>query len=169
MKAITVGRRPSAGKLEGRHVLAILLGFFAVVLTVNGYFLYAALSTHTGIVANEPYRKGLAYNERIVAEVEQNRLGWHDGLALGRDGRLVLSMIDGSGAAVRGLAATAIVGRPSTERFDHKVKLAEQADGRYAADLGKLDGGAWIVSVEAGDGSAAAPVYRLRRRLWLNP
>jgi len=53
--------------LRGRHVLAGFLGFFAIVFVVNGAMMYAAVSTYSGLVANEPYRKGLHYNERLAA------------------------------------------------------------------------------------------------------
>ena len=52
--------------------------------------IYSALSTHTGLVANEPYRKGLHYNERIEADERQARLGWSDSIEIGRDGRVTL-------------------------------------------------------------------------------
>ena len=42
--------------------------------------IYQAMSTHTGLVANEPYRKGLHYNDRIDADARQARLGWVDTL-----------------------------------------------------------------------------------------
>ena len=45
--------------LRGHHVLAGFLAFFGVVLAVNGAMIYSAISTHTGLVAIEPYRKGL--------------------------------------------------------------------------------------------------------------
>jgi len=67
---------PEVQGLRGRHVLFAFLGFFGVIFAVNGVFLYAALSTHTGVVANEPYRKGLNYNQRIAAFQAQEQLGW---------------------------------------------------------------------------------------------
>ena len=72
-------RRRQQG-LRGRHVLVVFLGFFAAVFLVNGAMIYSAVSTHTGLVANEPYRKGLHYNERIAADERQARLGWTDAL-----------------------------------------------------------------------------------------
>ena len=57
-----------ADNLNGRHVLIGLLLFFGTIFAVNGYFMFVALSTYTGVVADEPYRKGLAYNARIAAD-----------------------------------------------------------------------------------------------------
>ena len=52
-------------------MLWVFLGFFGVVFVVNGAMIYSAVSTHSGLVANEPYRKGLHYNERIDADERQ--------------------------------------------------------------------------------------------------
>ena len=41
-------------------MLWAFLAFFGTVFAVNGAMIYAAVSTYTGLVANEPYRKGLA-------------------------------------------------------------------------------------------------------------
>jgi nitrogen fixation protein FixH len=76
--ASLVARR--SRNVNGRDVLAILLSFFGVIFAVNGALIYAAVSTHTGLVANEPYRKGLAYNERILADERQAQLGWSERL-----------------------------------------------------------------------------------------
>ena len=62
--------------ITGRMVLFGLIAFFGVVFAVNGTMLALALKTNTGMVANEPYRKGLKYNERIAAEERQQALGW---------------------------------------------------------------------------------------------
>ena len=61
--------------ITGRHVLIGLIVFFGVMLVANGIFLYTALTTYSGVVSNEPYRKCLNYNERILAEKHQQSLG----------------------------------------------------------------------------------------------
>ena len=161
--------RANGGRLEGRHVLAILLSFFGVVFAMNGYFLFSALSTHTGVVAIEPYRKGLAYNARIAADERQTEIGWRDTLAVGRDGKIRVTLVDKSGAPVLGLVVTSVVGRPATARFDRAARLVEEAPGQYIANVSALADGSWLVSIEAGDAANAEPVFRSRRRLWLKP
>lgn len=156
-----------AGGLEGRHVLYALLAFFGVVFAVNGYFLYSALSTYSGVVAAEPYRKGLAYNERIAADERQQVLGWQDRIAATTGGALTVALTDGAGTPIHGLAVKATVGRPSTRQYDRVASLAEGASGAYAAELGALEEGSWIVAIEVHSRGAEAPVYRAKRRLWL--
>jgi nitrogen fixation protein FixH len=162
-------RRAPQG-VRGRHVLLAMLGFFAAVFAVNGVMIYSAVSTYSGLVANEPYRKGLAYNERIAADERQARLGWSDSVEIGRDGRVALTMSSGDGRRVTGLAIAAVLGRPSTNRHDIKLTLRETAPGRYEAQAAPLGDGSWLIAAEARvDARAEDPVYRTRRRVWLKP
>jgi nitrogen fixation protein FixH len=156
--------------LRGAHVLGIFLAFFAAVFVVNGAMIYSALSTHTGLVANEPYRKGLHYNERIAADERQARLGWTDAIDIGREGRVGVAIADAGGRPVSGLKVEVVLGRPSTNRLDVRLTLAEAAPGRYEARTAPMLEGAWLVGLEArADAKAEDPVYRARRRLWLKP
>jgi len=173
------GKVPSANhpgarkrELRGVHVLMGFVGFFGVVFAVNGVFLYWALTTHTGVVSQQPYRKGLAYNIRIEADEKQRQLGWVPEISLERNtGRLAVTFKDKAGAPVSGLRIGGMIGRPSTVQHDAKIALLETAPGLYAAELGKRADGAWLVDLEAGRGGRGDDeiVYRLRRRLWLKP
>jgi nitrogen fixation protein FixH len=156
-------------RLEGRHVLWTLIGFFGVVFAVNGYFMFAALSTYSGVVASEPYRKGLAYNDRIAADERQTARGWRDTLDVTRTGRIALIVKDQGGAMVHGLKITATLARPSTARHDYTAELDEAGGGHYTADVARLEDGAWIATIEAREPGSSEPVFRSRRRLWLKP
>jgi nitrogen fixation protein FixH len=162
-------RRKDEG-VQGRHVLVVFLAFFAAVFVVNGAMIYSAISTHTGLVANEPYRKGLHYNDRIAADVQQASLGWAEALDVTREGLVRLKLTRPDGRPVPGLKIEGVLGRPSTNRHDIKVALAEKTPGTYEAELAPLAEGNWIISLEAYAGSAENnPTYRTRRRLWLKP
>ena len=165
---MTVANALSPARLTGRHVLTILIAFFGVVFAVNGVFLTLALSTHTGLVANEPYVKGLHYNDRVAAEVAQQRLGWRVEVAeLSSEGRISVSVTSPAGP-VRGLNAAAALGRPSTANDDRKLVLEESSPGTYRATTANLAAGAWLLDVELRR-EPSGDVYRLRRRLWLKP
>ena len=161
-----------ANGLRVGHVLALMIGFFGVIFAVNGVFLYVALSTHTGLVALEPYRKGLHYNDRIAAAERQEALRWTPDLRLvPESGALTLALTDASGLPVPGLEISGVIGRPSTVQHDTKLALFETAPGRYAAAVGAREPGDWLVTLEAARETSAGRdiVYRLRRRLWLKP
>jgi nitrogen fixation protein FixH len=167
---MTESKQAKKGEIRGIHVLLCFVAFFGVIFSVNGVFLYSALATYTGIVSNQPYRKGIEYNERIAADVRQKELGWSEAVAFDRQGgRLVLTINDRNGAPVTGLQVAGLMGRPSTQRHDIQVRLAENRPGEYEALVGEHDDGVWLVQLEAAtlrDG-ARETVYRLRKRLWL--
>lgn len=170
MSVSTVTQKPSPGQLTGRHVLFAFLGFFGVVFAVNGYFLYSALSTYTGTVANEPYRKGLAYNSRIAAGERQSELKWADTVELVADGTVSVTIAGIDNRRQEGLTVTGVLSRPSTSGFDHVLKFTEVEPGRYSAKAGKIASGNWLATVEARMvATDTDPTYRARRRLWLKP
>ncbi len=164
---------PTARKregLQGRHVAIVFVSFFAAIFAMNGAMIYSAISTYSGIVSNEPYRKGLHYNDRIDADARQARLGWTDTVEVSRDGHLVVTLAGPDGQPIGGARLEVLLGRPSTNRHDIMLTLSETAAGRFEAQAGALDEGNWTIAVEvrtADDG--AEPVYRTRRRLWLKP
>ncbi len=160
----------AAGGLKGWHVAAMLAAFFGVVFTVNGVFLTSALRTYSGVVSVEPYVKGLKYNERIEAGDRQAKLGWEETLSVGTDGRVAVTLRDAGGRPVQGLRFEGSLGRPSTNRLDRPLVLAEAEPGQYVASGPPLEDGTWIVSLEAvSRDHGAEAVYRLRRRVWLKP
>ncbi len=156
--------------LHGRHVLYAILAFFGVIFFVNGLMLYHALATHSGIVAKEPYRKGLAYNERIAADERQAGLQWSADVALSSEGTIAVTLFDLSGKPIGGRRVEATLGRAVSSRHDLRIVLVEQAPGRYVAAAGAIAPGAWVVDAEVREAdNASASLYRMRRRLWLKP
>jgi nitrogen fixation protein FixH len=163
------GQMPANG-LKGWHVLAMLLAFFGVVFSVNGAFLYSALKTHTGVVTAEPFVKGLHYNERIAQGERQARLGWSTRLDVSLTGEIVLTVVGDDKRGLDHLTASGEIGRPSTNRLDRQLAFASAGNGRYVANTGALEPGAWLVTARLQSRDyGAEPVYRLRKRIWLKP
>ena len=59
-------------KQDGRRILFTLLGFFAVVACVDAYFVYKAVSTHSGVVSDNAYEIGLNYND-VIEEARRRK------------------------------------------------------------------------------------------------
>ena len=160
-------------EITGRHVLIGLIIFFGVILAANGVFLYTAISTYTGVVSNEPYRKGLAYNERIAADAEQKARGWAGAFALFAQGDgLTLKLANGAGNPIGGLKIDGRLGRPATEAEDRALAFKESQPGVYLAQFEKLVEGTWQLDVAAKELTAAGDkiVWRARKRLrWPRP
>ena len=157
-------------ELTGWHVLLVFVVFFAAVFAVNATMIYSAVSTYSGVVAAEPFRKGLHYNDRILANERQLQLHWLDTLTIDREGRVELSLTNADGHAITGLSVATTIGRPSTNREDVKVDLAAGAAGRYEAQIAPLAPGSWIATIDARTSAQAVePIFRARRRVWMAP
>jgi nitrogen fixation protein FixH len=157
-------------QLAGWHVLAGMVAFFGTVVCVNGAMIYSAISTYSGVVATEPYRKGLHYNDRVRADEIQQRMGWAYRLTIERDGQVEVAISATDAFPVRGLDVRLAIGRPTTNRHDVVVTLAPSPSGHYGARIDTLRPGLWIATIEARMSHAGSkPVFRARRRIWMAP
>lgn len=155
-----------ADGIQGRHVLAGLIGFFGLMALANAIFVYFAVSTFSGGDTAKPYQKGLDYNQTLEVDALQTARGWRTELNYDdKTGKLRLAFSDRTGAPVTGLHVGAKLSRPATDKEDRRVVLKEASAGVYAASV-DLAPGLWVISVasrEAGERRASA--YRLKRRL----
>lgn len=78
-------------RFTGRHMAALLTGFFALVIAVNFTMASFASSTFGGMLARNGYVASQDYNRWVADARAQDRLGWT--LAASVDGgRLVLDL-----------------------------------------------------------------------------
>jgi nitrogen fixation protein FixH len=151
----------SGFRITGWHVLALIVGFFATVIGVDGYFAVLAVKTFPGEVSVTPYEDGLLYNKKLAQLAAQEKLGWR-AAAGAEPGRVVVEMRDGRGAPLTGLAVTGKLERPATEAGRKMLAFREVAPGLYAATPGAL-AGAWDLTAEAAD--RAGHRFEAERRL----
>lgn len=59
-------------KSAGKKVLLSFIAFFVVFASVDVFFVYKALTTHTGVVAENAYEIGLNYND-VIAEAKKRK------------------------------------------------------------------------------------------------
>ena len=52
------------------------VAFFVVLAILDGIFVTIAATTHTGVITENAYQKGLDYNEVVAASEEQDEIGW---------------------------------------------------------------------------------------------
>ncbi len=130
-----------------RWIPWLLFGLpFVVVLAVNAALVYFAVSTHSGLVTDQAYERGLAYN-RYLANADAVA-GYAGKLALDR-GALVFDLTDPHGARVAGASATAEIVRPTQSGFDFSVPLVETGPGRYEAHPAFPRSGLWTIRITA--------------------
>lgn len=159
--AATMSDRP----LTGRRVLAYLVAAFLVVIAVNVAFVVLALGTWSGLSVEQPYERGIKYNQTIEIDHAALALGWSADAVY--DGRVIsLDLRDKAGAPIDGAAVLARIERPAVEGHDIEVPLAAIGAGRYAAPASVPMAGQWylVVTVDRG-----ADHWRSRSRVWVSP
>ena len=142
-----------------------IVSFFVVVAILDGIFVYIATSTHTGVVTEHAYDKGLAYNETVAAAEAQKQLGWQGDIALAGDRMLEFSLRDADGRALTGALAKVEFMRPTQDGMDFALDLAESTDGVYTASVDFPAEGLWDVRVFATRGGEE---FQSHRRVVVN-
>lgn len=144
-------------ELKGVHVLLAMLAFFGAVIAVNVAFAVAAIGSFPGEDVRRSYTQGLDYNATLAERRAQQARGWRAsaGLRQATDGaELEVTMRDAMGAPLDGLDLDGVLRWPSAERFDHDLHFAPLGEGRYAAPLGSLHEGRWILRARAAGADA---------------
>ncbi|HUI21203.1 MAG TPA: FixH family protein [Methylocella sp.] len=138
--------------LKGWMVLAILLGFFGVIASVNAVMIHYAISTFRGEQEASPYEHGLAYDKDIEAAREQEALHWKVSVGVSRDeggeARVEVSIKDASQTPVIGLVLTSALDSPIDKKLDKTLSLAETAPGVYSGRI-TADPGQWDLLLDA--------------------
>jgi nitrogen fixation protein FixH len=152
--------------LTGKHVLLSFVTFFLVIAAVNGYMMFAAISTMPGLDAGRNgYDVSQRYNGEIQAAEAQAARGWRVDaqLAVNASGTLaVVVFTDKAGAAITGLTVDVQILHPTSRQLDRSASLQAMAPGTYSAQVGDLGRGAWDVVITASrDGTR---LYQSRNR-----
>jgi len=162
------GEAETGGKLTGRHVLLMLLGFFGVLFAVNAVFVIAAVRSFPGETVSGAYSQGLAYNERLDARAAQRALGWRAELGLvERAGspHVMARLFDAQGQGLDQLDVTVTL-RPAAGRAaDRSLALENRGRGDYLQSLDGLKSGVWEARLEARDPRDKTRKMDARKRL----
>ena len=142
-------------ELTGAKVFAITVAAFGLIIAVNVFMAYKAVSTFPGLEVANSYVASQAFDTERAA---QKALGWT--LAHGyADGSLTLAFRDANGAPVEVQALTALVGR-TTQAAQDVTPAFTYANGIYSAPVA-LEPGKWMILLEA----KAADGTRFHQRL----
>jgi nitrogen fixation protein FixH len=138
--------RLTARQFTGRHMLTIMLAFFATVLAANMSMLYFATRSWTGLVVKNSYVASQQFNE-ATAKLERAAAGIRSKFSYS-NGMLAIVLTDSTGKAVEATNVTVNLGRPSHEGEDRSIVLIAQGNGNYSIkhDLAK---GQWSGEVTA--------------------
>ncbi len=123
-------------QLTGRHVLMIFVGAFGVIIGVNLILAWSAVATFPGLEVKNSYVASQEFNARKAA---QEALGWTV-RADAADGKVILSITDEQGQAVRVGGLDAVIGRATHVSDDIRPEFI-------------FDGAAYVAPVSLADGN----------------
>lgn len=142
-------------EFTGRHMLALAVSFFGVIIAVNVVMAVSAARTWTGLVVENSYVASQEFQAKADALHAQEQAGWTIRIAY-EAGQIVIEARDRDGIlALDDLSA--FIRRPVGGHEDARVSL-QLTDGAYRGDIA-LKPGVWDVTVT----SAATPLGAIER------
>lgn len=112
--------------------------FFGVIFMVNFAYIYVSQKTWTGITTQDSYRKGLKYNEALLAKKNQELLGWQIKIKYLNDGNkngvLKVDLLDKKSNPIKDAKVVVNFKRPTQEGFDFSRNL-EFLRNQYQAQI----------------------------------
>jgi nitrogen fixation protein FixH len=141
---------PTGFRLNGWHVLAMLVAFFGVTLAVDTVMIVDSYRTYPGEVSSQPYEDGLAWDSELDQQHAQAKLGWTMAAGFDRAGQIELMVHDRAGAPLTLAQIDARLERPATEQGKQRIHFTRAAAGVYRAKVGPLSG-AWDLRLSAYD------------------
>lgn len=155
---IQVAKKPFT--FTGWHMLAIMLSFFGVVITVNFFMAYKAVSSWSGLVVQNTYVASQEFNSKVAAERALAATGVTGELTL--DGSSIRYEVTGPDGAVGVDELVLAFRRPVGDKQDFSLTLAPERQGMFTAQH-DIFPGHWIVeAIAIRDGK---PVLHQTRRI----
>jgi len=127
----------SASRSSSKKALWIMIAGFSVVFVANGFLVFFALNTWTGLETEQHYAKGLAYNTNLAAAKRQQALGWQAEMQTeftneqGMSGIIKVQFKDGDERPMTDLDVRVIASRPTQDGFDREFTMAHTGAGAY--------------------------------------
>lgn len=140
-------RAVEEGRFTGWHMLAVMVGFFGVVIAVNLFMATLASRSWTGLVVKNTYVASQQHNKILDSARKQHEAGWHSQIRF-EDRRLAVIFRDREGRSVEVDNPSVFIGRPAYEQDDRRLQLHPVSRGIYETDA-ELGRGEWLLRVEA--------------------
>jgi nitrogen fixation protein FixH len=130
-------------ELTGKHVFAITVSAFTVIIAVNLTLAFKAVSTFPGLEVQNSYVASQGFNTRKAA---QEALGWTLSPSY-LDGQVDLAFTDRDGLPVAVQDLDVLIGRTTSTAADVRPQFVQAGDVYTTRlDLGQ---GKWMVKVTA--------------------
>ncbi|HWU04389.1 MAG TPA: FixH family protein [Novosphingobium sp.] len=166
MTANTPEFRPAKApfRFTGRHMAAILVAFFGVVIVVNVYMATLASQTFSGVVVENSYDASQKFDTWLDEAAREKALGWQAKVERRADGHVAVTMTDKAGASLS--ADNVLSGEawhPLGQEADRVVSFRRQADGSWLS-FDALPAGRWRLRLRM-QGRDGRHVWRGEERL----
>ena len=134
-------------QFTGKHMAAVLVGGFAIVIAVNFYMASLAIGGFGGVVVENSYVASQRYNGWLEEARKTDALGYQAELARDSQDRLVVS----TQGVPHTAALSAQLRRPLGKPEDMSLQF-EQVDADTYVSTGALPTGRWIarLSIDTG-------------------
>lgn len=132
------------GRFTGRHITAILIAFFGVVIAVNVLMARLASSTFGGVTVENSYVASQHFNRWLDEADAERALGWQASVAQAPDGRLSVRL---TGVPAGPATVTAVARHPLGRLPDQTLQFADEGDGGFIS-TSALPEGRWTLRLE---------------------
>ena len=136
----------SPPKPFGRQVFALFILFFGVIIIANTIFIYIAVHSHTGVITDNPYEKGLKYNETLEKAKAQPKM--FDKVSF-QEGILKWTLLDQNHKPVESAVINVTLIRPIQDGYDFETTMDYVSNGIYIKKLELPLSGQWEAHLRA--------------------
>jgi nitrogen fixation protein FixH len=116
--------------MRDRIIPLYFVAFFVAIAIFDGIFIYLATSTHSGVVTENAYQKGLNYNQYIDAYNQQEIVGWSGNIDFIKSS-LIFQLNDKQDQPIETAKVVAHISRSTKSGLDFKVLLEHKSKGMY--------------------------------------
>jgi nitrogen fixation protein FixH len=132
-------------RFTGRHMTAILVGFFAVVVMVNFMMAHFASSTFGGVVVENSYVASQDFNRWLDEAAAEKALGWQVSVTRQADARVRVQM---AGVSAEDVTLAGIARHPLGRMPEQTLSFAPGTDGSFVSTVA-LPEGRWRLRLTA--------------------
>lgn len=131
------------GPFTGRHMAAVMICGFGVVIAVNFVMASYAISTFGGVVVENSYVASQKFNGWLDEAARARELGWDVGVERGDADRLLVTTVN----VPKGAQVSAVARHPLGVEDDRLLHFTGAGDGSFVSRE-NLPDGRWTVRLE---------------------
>lgn len=140
--------RDSDTQIFPKWVAVYFIVFFGVIFSVNGAFVYFALKSNTGVVAERSYQQGAHYNDTIEKAEEQDSLGLIQSARFD-NGTVYWTLKTKDDMPITHADVTGRAVRPVQGGVDYDISFENAGNGTYISHIEPPLPGEWTIRLKA--------------------